>query len=204
MSIHRAARLALVWAFCAYAETGFLVQGRLNHTLVQQAYLEADWNGLAKGLESFLRNPAAKADGLDSLCALKYLAVIHASRPETRLLGEENFNRLLELAPSFEASGLANLFVSDEVITLFLRVKREFRQAQLPSPQIPGPGPATATAPGETGSTAFREADSAGGKRGHTWVWVGAGGAAVVGALTAYFFLAADSEPATHKIPVEL
>lgn len=173
----------------------------MNHSLVQQAYLEADWNGLAKGLESFLRNPGAKADGLDSLCALKYLAVIHASRPETRLLGEENFNRLLELDPSFEASGLSNLFVSDEVITLFLRVKREFRQAQIPSQN---PMPVVATAPGATGSSAFREADSADGKRGHTWVWVGAGGVAVVGALTAYFLLADDSQPGTHKIPVEL
>lgn len=168
--------LTLAWAGCAQAGPDILVQGRLNYSRIQQAYLEADWNPLAKELKAFLRKPGALAERVDSIWALKYLGAIRGSRAETRLQSEEDFRRLLLLDPAFEASNLSDLFVSEEVLAVFRRMKTESRNARDPAfAQAPAPTPA-APEPQK--------------RRSKTGLWVAAGvGTVAVAAVGATYYL---------------
>jgi hypothetical protein len=191
----------LLWACCARAGSSVVVQGRLNHSLVQQAYLEADWGRLGQELERFLVKPGRKADQLDSVCAFKFLAAIRASRPETRAIGEEYFRRLLVLNPAFQASELRDLFVSADVIAAFRSAEKDLRLGQGASARKPTP---MATAASETSGSGGQNRGGTGSRK--AWVWLGTGGAALAAVAGAFFILTDHSGPevVTTTIPVEL
>jgi hypothetical protein len=182
--------LLLSCASLSHAAFGFKLDGTLDKDAISFAYFEGEFSRVLPPLENYRLNFPAAATREDSIFVYKYLSVIYAADPKTKIKAESFMVQLLKLMPTIE---LIDLYISDNIQAIFKNVKADYmnqqkymqghdQYGQSKTPKQPGNG----TSNGK--STAF------------WWVAGGVGVAAAVGA--AYFVFEPKPEAKKTYVPV--
>lgn len=192
----------------------------LNQDAVHKDYENGDFDAVIQKIDSFQKqNPTYFKS--DSLFIAKHLSVVYAANPKSVEVGKYWMYQLLSLMP---AADLAGMYVNEEIDRIFEKVRREFIARQVSFgidttrmvlPQRMDANSATAkdsaskpkssppvSVPPQKGKQ-VGDNRNAGRKK---LFWIGAGGTALIAAVTTY--VAMSSEPSTKtvqkKVPVDL
>jgi hypothetical protein len=183
----------------------------LDHEAIHKLYADGELDKARGILEDFQRANSTWSRE-DSLFLYKYLGVIHSHRKETREKGKAYFYKLLKADPE---ARILDMYASVAVQEIFQDAKQELDAA------MAGPGgdkPDTAAAAKAKAAQArtaeaapldekrvvarFETVPPAEGKQpstwsgtGRTWIWVGAAGLGVTGAVIGYHYLVDNEVP---------
>ncbi|MBF0433287.1 MAG: hypothetical protein HQK83_18555, partial [Fibrobacteria bacterium] len=115
----------LISAFCtsSWAITGLNSDFSLNKEEIKNHYFEGEFDTVRTALEHFRKNMKG-ASRVDSVFVYKYLAVICAAYPESKLEAESYMYQLLKLSPSVE---LLDMYISDTIQAIFSKVRTEYK-----------------------------------------------------------------------------
>ena len=156
-----------------YSAYGFKLDGTLDKDAISHDYFEGNFARVLAPLEafrsSFGTNPAVTRD--DSVFTYKYLSVIYASDPKTRKKGESYMLELIKIVPAVQ---LIDLYVSDNIESIFRNVKQNYLKSHETKGQAP-----------------IREEKS------HKWIWWTATGVGVA-ATTGIVFLLIENNKTTN------
>jgi hypothetical protein len=119
--------MLLVLLQCGFtAVPGLNPDNSLDRSKISRAYFEGDFDLVEGALEAFRKaQPNPSKD--DRIYMYKYLSVINAARPETKAKAESYMYQLLKLVPTME---LMDLYISDNVESIFTTVRARFEQQQ--------------------------------------------------------------------------
>lgn len=167
-----------------------LAAAGLDREAVRKHYAEGEPEKAREILEGFLGS-GNRCSREDSLFLYKHLGVIHSRRQETREQGRASFRKLLRMDPE---AGILDMNAGPMAREVFEDAVAEWEAA--------------AAAPEEKRVVArFVTVPPAGGRRpsawsgtGRTWVWVGAAGLGLAGAVIGYHYLADDEVPEDRVI----
>lgn len=163
-----ASLLVLLAASPALAVKGVNPDGSLDKPTVSKAYFEGEFWTVINALEAF-RKSGYKMNRDDSIYTFKYLSVVYAAEPASRLKAESYMHQLLRMMPTID---LLDLYISDHIQSIFAKVKSDYEKlvslkgsgrpgdsasapvvgvvaAPKPGP-VPAPAPAPAQAQGKT------------------------------------------------------
>ena len=150
----------------------------LNQVAVHYKYSDGDFNSVIQSIEAFTKTHKSYAR-TDSIFIAKHLAVVYTANPETRERGKYYMFQLLDLVPSAE---LVDMYVSDEIENIFLRVRKEYDTHHVDV---------------ETKAAADREARKPFWQK--PWAW--AAGAAVAGVTVAILVWPEDKPRPEYVVP---
>ena len=201
-----AALLLLLLAGPAASEATSAASDPLDQKTIHEKYNDGDFESVITALEDFRKRNLVHSRA-DSIFIAKHLAVVYSANPLTREKGKYYMYQLLDLLPSAK---LVDMYVSDEIDRIFDKVREEFMVRQkafgvdTAAVNLP-PRAATAEAqpqakPAEKKAAAAppppapEKKTERVGKSPNTKYWV-AGGAAVVAAGMATFFILSGGEP---------
>lgn len=204
--------LCLLLAAPALAIKGLNADGSLDKPTISKAYFEGEFWTVINALEAFRKN-SPKITREDSVYAFKYLSVVYAAEPTTRVKAESYMYQLIRMMPTID---LLDLYISDNIHSIFVKVKSDYEKiehhkapqtAAAPAPDQPAakpsaarPAPAAAMASTQAtqpdypaAPTQPAKADEPG-KKSNLKVWapLALGGIGV--ATATYFLVTLDSE----------
>jgi len=174
---------------------------KLSYEKIKDLYREGDFAQIQKSLEGFLKKEGATADVNEKIFSYKYLGVCYAADTATHLIAENYFLQLFKLAPN---AHLADLYVSSSVQKIFTDAKdRYFKDSQAMSDydEFGNPKNAKSKKPivekksSHANDKTLKENSS-------TWIWVGVGGAAILGAGV-YLWIANQKSPQDSTVTIK-
>ncbi len=110
-----------------FAAFGFNLDGTLDKTAISHAYFEGEFARILPPLEVVRQSFPGQAKKEDSIFVYKYLSVIYAADPKTKLKAESYMVQLIKLMPTIE---LVDLYISDNIEAIFKNVKQSYVQQQ--------------------------------------------------------------------------
>lgn len=110
----------------ASALSGINPDGSLDKPAISKAYFEGEFQTVIDALEAFRRSGKA-ASREDSIYTFKYLGVVYAAEPATRLKAESYMYQLIRMAPKID---LLDLYISDTIHGIFLKVKGDYEDIE--------------------------------------------------------------------------
>lgn len=174
---------------------------KLSYEKIKDLYREGDFAQIQKSLEGFLKKEGATADVNEKIFSYKYLGVCYAADTATHLIAENYFLQLFKLAPN---AHLADMYVSSSVQKIFTNAKdRYFKdsQAMTDYDEFGNPKNGNTKKPTpETKSTHSNEKTIKDGSS--TWIWVGVGTTAILGAGV-YLWIANQKSPPDSIVTIK-
>jgi hypothetical protein len=194
----------LFFAAPALAVKGLNPDGSLDKPTISKAYFEGEFWTVINALEAF-RKSSPKISREDSVYAFKYLSVVYAAEPTTRVKAESYMYQLIRMMPTID---LLDLYISDNIQSIFVKVKSDYEKIEshkapetaaapasakpaAPAAQQAAAAPATQAYPAAPAQPAKQEEP---GKKSNLKVWapLALGGIGV--ATATYFLVTLDSE----------
>ncbi len=191
-------------------------QEDVDKKAIKELYYQGDFEPLISLLES-LRSQRRIRDREDSVFIFKYLGVLYGADTTTRRQAEAFLYQMLKLDP---ASGLEELMVSDEIVTLFREVKRRYlKRHPFPLESLPPPdglerdsalAAGNGSAQADSGAIASAapkplepksKASSSPGPLGiATWKWVAGGAVVAAAAVGTVILVNQEPDPEVNRI----
>lgn len=165
----------------------------LDHASIRELYAQGDLEKAGGILEDFQR-ARHRYSRADSLFLYKYLGAIRSHSEETRERGKAYFHKLLRADPD---ARILDMPASAAVQETFQDAREELEAGVVPPED-------------ERVVARFVTTYPAGGKRpspwsgtGRTWVWVGAAGLGLTGAVIGYHYMVDDEVPKDKVISLD-
>ncbi|HLP43051.1 MAG TPA: hypothetical protein VK465_16205 [Fibrobacteria bacterium] len=172
-----------------HAAFGFKIDGSLDKEAISAAYFEGEFNNVLPPLETYRQNFPETATKEDSIFVYKYLSVIYAADTATKARAISCMVQLLKLTP---AISLIDLYISDQIQSLFNSVKKDFLEQQKYVRNFDA-----------NGYPISRDGEK---PKSRKWVWWTLGGLGTAAAVTGAIVLLSDNEeeePSRMKVVME-
>lgn len=199
--------LVLASASPGLAVKGINPDGTLDKPTISKAYFEGEFWTVINALEAF-RKANKTSTREDSIYTFKYLSVVYAAEPTTRAKAESYMYQLIRMMPTID---LLDLYISDNIQSIFVKVKSDFEKVESSKAATTQPTPQSAAQPAQVAAAPARaypaapaqpvpasssQADKPKKKSSlKVWAPLALGG---VGIATATFFLVASGDEASN------
>ena len=121
-----AAFFLLAIASPGFAVKGINPDGTLDKPTISKAYFEGEFWTVINALEAF-RKTGYNKNREDSVYAFKYLSVVYAADPTTRVKAESYMYQLIRMMPTID---LLDLYISDNIQSIFVKVKSDYEKIE--------------------------------------------------------------------------
>ncbi|MFC1586001.1 hypothetical protein ACFL5V_10675 [Fibrobacterota bacterium] len=180
---------------------GLNPDGSLDKETISALYFNGDFKAVVDALETFRKGTPSPGKE-DRIFMYKYLSVIYASKPETKDKGESYMYQLLKLVPTVD---LIDMYISDNIESIFLRVKERYQrmESDRPDPVPPEDENANLKSPSAQAGTSTetdQKQETQEGPKIKRWMWWTAGGVAVAGIVTVFLVSGGDNSPEVNTI----